>query len=99
MNNCSTVKVFFEELPAAEQKLFSAKEKVMKKTYRIEVDCPNCAAKLENCVKGIDGVESCSVNLMTQKLVVNAAAEKQKEIISNAIDQMKKIDDDVVIFA
>lgn len=71
----------------------------MKKTYRIEVDCPNCAAKLENCVKSIEGVESCSVNLMTQKLVVNAAAEKQKDIISSAIDQMKKIDDDVVIFA
>lgn len=71
----------------------------MKKTYKIEMDCPTCAAKLEKCVSSLDGVESCSVNLMTQKLSVTAPLEKQPEIIQAAIQQMKRIDDDVVIFA
>lgn len=71
----------------------------MRKTYRIEVDCPNCAAKLENCVRETEGVESCSVNLMTQKLVVTAEENRQKDIIDSVISKMKKIDDDVVIFA
>ena len=39
----------------------------MKKTYKCEVDCANCAAKMEDAVKKIDGVESARVNFMTQK--------------------------------
>lgn len=69
----------------------------MRKTYKVEVDCPTCAAKLEKCAASQPGVESSSVNLMTQKLTINAPAEKQQEIIENIIRQMKKIDDDVVI--
>lgn len=69
----------------------------MRKTYKIEVDCPTCAAKLEECVKKTDGVENCSVNLMTQKLTVVADADKQEAIINDVIKRMKKIDDDVVI--
>lgn len=71
----------------------------MKKTYKIEVDCPVCAQKLEDCVSKIAGVESCSVNLMTQRLSVYAEKEEQSRIIEEAIEKMKKIDDDVVIFA
>ena len=70
----------------------------MKKTYIIEVDCPNCAAKLQKCAENTQGVESCTVNLMTQKLVINAPAEEQSEIIDSIVKQMKKIDDDVVIY-
>lgn len=69
----------------------------MKKTYKIEVDCPICASKLEDCAKTTAGVESCSVNLMTQKLVINAQAEAQDQIIHEIVEKMKKIDDDIVI--
>lgn len=44
------------------------------------------------------GVEKCAVNLMTQKLTVNADEEKQEQIIQDVIKKMKKIDDDVVIY-
>lgn len=70
----------------------------MKKTYKIEVDCPTCAAKLEKCAKEQNGVEKCTVNLMTQKMAIEAPAELQKEIIESIADKMKKIDDDVVIY-
>ena len=71
----------------------------MKKTYKVEVDCPVCAQKLEDCVSKIDGVESCTVNFLTQKMSINAEKEEQNRIINEAIAQMKKIDDDVVITA
>lgn len=69
----------------------------MKKTYKIEVDCPVCAGKLEKCAKETAGVESCSVNVMTQKLVIDAAADAQDQIIHEIAEKMKKIDDDIVI--
>jgi copper chaperone CopZ len=71
----------------------------MKKAYKIEVDCPTCAAKLEKCAKGVNGVQDATVNMMTNKLTITAEADQQKDIISTIIEQMKKIDDDVVIYA
>ncbi|MBF0580314.1 cation transporter [Erysipelotrichaceae bacterium RD49] len=70
----------------------------MKKTYKIEVDCPTCAQKLETCANSIDGVEKAAVNLMTQKLAINAEKEDQDRIIHEIADKMKKIDDEVVIY-
>lgn len=69
----------------------------MKKTYKIEVDCPVCAGKLEKCALATEGVESCSVNVMTQKLVIDAEADAQDKIIHEIAEKMKKIDDDIVI--
>lgn len=70
----------------------------MKKQYRIEVDCPVCAQKMEDCVTKIDGVETCRVNFMTQKMSVEAPREKQADIISQAQRLLKKVDDDIVIY-
>ena len=42
----------------------------MKKTYQIEVDCANCANKMEAATKKIDGVKDAVVNFMTQKMTV-----------------------------
>ncbi len=69
----------------------------MRKTYKVELDCPTCAQKLENCVKQTDGVVKCSVNLMTQKLVIQSEGRDPQEIIEEIAKKMKKIDDDVVI--
>ena len=42
----------------------------MKKTYKIEVDCANCANLMEDATRKIDGVKSATVNFMTQKMIV-----------------------------
>ena len=42
----------------------------MKKTYDIEVDCANCAAKMEEAVKATEGVKDASISFMTLKLKV-----------------------------
>ena len=47
----------------------------MKKTFKIEVDCANCAAKMEQAVQKLPGVESATVSFMTQKMVVEAPDE------------------------
>lgn len=45
----------------------------MKKSYKIEVDCANCANKIEAALKKMDGVADASVNFMTQKLTISFA--------------------------
>ena len=45
----------------------------MKKSYKlIDLDCANCAAKMENAIKKIDGVNDASVSFMSQRLTVDA---------------------------
>lgn len=43
----------------------------MKKTYKIEVDCANCALKMENAAKKTAGIKDATVNFMTQKMIVD----------------------------
>ena len=43
----------------------------MKKVYKIEIDCANCAAKVEDAIKKIDGINSASLNFMTQKMILD----------------------------
>lgn len=70
----------------------------MKKTFRLEgLDCANCAAKIENAVKGLDGVTAASVNFMTTKMVIEGDDEKIDEIVKSAHDIVKKLEPDVVI--
>ena len=42
----------------------------MKKVYKVEVDCANCANKMENAAKNTEGVKSLSISFMTQKMTV-----------------------------
>lgn len=70
----------------------------MRKSYKIEVDCPTCAAKLEDCASKTPGVDSCAVNLMTQKLTLCSNEGNLAEIVKEIAEKMKKIDDDVVIY-
>jgi len=70
----------------------------MKKTYKIEVDCPNCANKMEDATKKTAGVKDAAVNFMAQKLVVEFedgqdADAVMKEVLKNC----KKVDDDFEI--
>ncbi len=69
----------------------------MKKKFACEVDCANCAAKLEEAIKKVEGVEEASVNFLTQKLTLVAADEKFDSILQEVIKVAKKVEPDTVI--
>lgn len=71
----------------------------MKKIYKIEVDCANCANKMEEVIKKIDGIKEVSINFLTMKLKVeyedNVDIKKvNKEIISSC----KKVEPDCELY-
>ena len=70
----------------------------MKKKFRIEVDCANCAAKMEEAVKKIPGVNSVTVSFMTQKMAVDADDARFDEIMAQAVKACKKVEPDCEIF-
>ena len=68
----------------------------MKKTIILEeLECAHCAAKMENAVKELGGVESCSVNFLTQKMEIVAADDAMDKILAEAKKIVKKIEPDV----
>lgn len=65
----------------------------MKKKFKvIDVDCANCAAKMESLIKKIDGVNDASLNFMTQRLIIDAEDARFDEIVKEADACMRKID-------
>ena len=69
----------------------------MKKTYKCEVDCANCAAKMEEAIKKIEGVVSARVNFMTQKLSIEAADDVFDSVLDQAVKACKKVEPDCEI--
>ena len=69
----------------------------MKKKYKCEVDCANCAQKLQDARARVDGVEAVSVNFMTQKLTLTAADERFDEVLSAVVMRAGEIEPDTVI--
>lgn len=69
----------------------------MKKKYKCEVDCANCAAKLEEAIKKVDGVEDASVNFLTQKLTLIAPDDRFDEVLGAVVEKAKKVEPDTVI--
>ena len=70
----------------------------MKKRYKlIDLDCANCAAKIENAVREIEGVISASVSFMSGKLVLEAEEERFEEILNAAEKLIAKVDSDVTL--
>ncbi len=70
----------------------------MKKVFRLEgLDCANCAAKIENAVKKLDGVSSASVNFMTTKMTIEGEDGKFDDIVKAANDIVKRVEPDVVV--
>lgn len=67
----------------------------MKKIYKLEeLDCANCAAKMEAAINKIQGVEKASVSFMTQKLIIEAEKARLDEIMKKAVKVCKKIEPD-----
>lgn len=70
----------------------------MKKVFKmIDLDCANCAAKMENGIKKIAGVENCSVSFMAQKMTLEAEETKFDDILKQAVKLCRKIEPDCVI--
>ena len=71
----------------------------MKKTYKIEVDCANCANKMEEAAKKTAGVKSAVVNFMTLKMVVEfEEGAEPAAVMQQVLKNCKKVEDDCEIF-
>lgn len=67
----------------------------MKKVFELEdLDCANCAAKMEKDIERIDGVKSVSVNFMRQKLTLEADDDVFDEVLKMALKSIKRIEPD-----
>ena len=70
----------------------------MKKKFKLEdLDCANCAAKMEEGIKKIPGVHNASVSFMTQKMTVEADDDKFDEIMKEVVSVCAKIEPDCKI--
>ena len=71
----------------------------MKKNYRIEVDCANCAAKMEDAAKKVPGVNDASVNFMALKMTVEfAEGADEKKVMQNVLTVCRRVERDCEIY-
>ena len=61
----------------------------MQKKFKIEVDCANCAAKIETAIKALPGVKNASVSFMAQKLLLEADDDKFDAVLKDAVKTAK----------
>ena len=72
----------------------------MKKIYILEdLDCANCAAKIEEAIKKVEGVKECSVSFITEKMVVELDDNNEKKIEKEIKKVIKKIEPDTTLKA
>ena len=65
----------------------------MKKRYNlVDLDCANCAAKMEEAIKKIDGVNTATVSFLTQKMTVDADDARFEEIMDEVVAVCKKVE-------
>ena len=70
----------------------------MKKTYKIEVDCANCANLMETATRKVPGVTNATVNFMTQKMSVEFEEGKDaKSVMKEVLKAYKKVEPDCEI--
>ncbi len=70
----------------------------MKKTYKIEVDCANCANKMEEAAKKTSGVKDASVNFMALKMNVEFEdGQNPSEVMKSVLKNCKKVESDCEI--
>ena len=71
----------------------------MKKTYKIDVDCANCANKMEDAAKNTAGVKNATVNFMTLKMIVEFEdGQEPATVTQQVLKNCKKVEDDCEIF-
>lgn len=70
----------------------------MKKKFKLtNLDCANCAAKMENAIKKIDGVRDANVSFMTQKMTIEADDSRFDEIMEKVQSVCRKVEPDCTI--
>ena len=70
----------------------------MKKVYKLEdLDCANCAAKMERAIQKLDGVQNASVSFMAQRLTIDADDANFDEIMKRVVKACRKIEPDCTI--
>ena len=71
----------------------------MKKTYKIEVDCANCANLMEDAARKTAGVQAATVNFMTQKMIVEfSEGQEPKAVMQDVLKACKKVEPDCEIY-
>ena len=71
----------------------------MKKSYKIDVDCANCANKMEQAAKNTEGVKDAVVNFMTLKMNVEfEEGQNPKEVMQQVRKNCKKVEDDCEVY-
>lgn len=70
----------------------------MKKKFKLEdLDCANCAAKMEDAIKKIDGVNDATVSFLAQKMTIDAVDEKFDDIMKEVVAICAKVEPDCKI--
>ena len=70
----------------------------MKKRFKlIDLDCANCAAKMEDAIKKIDGVKDANVSFMTQKLSVEVEDGKLDDVMKEVVRVCRRVEPDCTI--
>ena len=88
MNNCSYIQI------KTGKEVF-----IMKKTYKIDVDCANCANKMEQAAKNTDGVKDATGNFMMLKMIVEfEEGADPKKVMKEVQKNCKVVEDDCEIF-
>ncbi len=71
----------------------------MKKSYKIEVDCANCANKMESAANSIDGIKNASVNFMALKMNVEFEENADvKAVMKEVLKKCRKVEPDCEIY-
>lgn len=70
----------------------------MKKVFKLrDLDCANCARKMEDAIRKIEGVEDVQVSFLTQKLTLTAEDERFEEIVGKAVKACRRVEPDCEI--
>lgn len=70
----------------------------MKKKFKLtDLDCANCAAKMEEAIKRIEGVTAASVSFMTQKMTIEAEEDQFERIMKEVVNVCRKVEPDCII--
>lgn len=71
----------------------------MKKTYKIEVDCANCANKMEEAARNTAGVKNATINFMMLKMIVEFEEGcNPQDVMPQVRENCKKVEDDCEVF-
>lgn len=70
----------------------------MKKTYKmVDLDCANCAAKMENAIRKLEGVTGVTISFMSQKMTLEAEDSRFDQVLQEAVRACKKVEPDCTI--